>query len=197
LLSAIARLVELDQGEIRIDGQRITEHSTASLRRIVSMLSPDLPLQRGTIRSNLCYRWPDAPPSELARVIRVCGIDEIARALPKGIDSRIQEGGNNLSLGQRQRIALGRAIIGNPPVLLLDEADSNLDPRASHILDRVLEHYPGTVLIVTHRREWAARADKLWYLANGRLIETGSPATMLNRPGPAHLLFQQRLRSAS
>jgi len=197
LLSTIARLVDSDHGEIRIDGQLTTSCTISSLRSSVSMLSPDLPLQRGTIKSNLCYRWREAPAEELERVIQLCGIDEIARELPDGLDTKIREGGSNLSLGQRQRIALARAILGTPPVLLLDEADGNLDPRASLILDHVLEHYLGTVIIVTHRLELAARADTLWYLENGQLIDTGIPEDVLSRRGVPQTLCQQRWRSAS
>lgn len=197
LLSTIARLIDTDHGEIHIDGQRITDCTISSLRRTVSMLSPDLPLQRGTIKRNLCYRWPKAPPEELERVIRLCGLDEITRELPKGLDTKIQEGGSNLSLGQRQRIALARAILGDPPILLLDEADGNLDSSASLILDHVIKQYAGTVIIVTHRLELAARADTLWYLENGRLIDTGAPEAVLSRRELPQLPCQQRLRSVS
>ncbi len=175
LLMAVARLVTLEAGAIFLDGQDLALHSLASVHRAVSMLGPDLPLMRGSIENNLRYRWPDAPEEELVRVVRLCGIQEILTELPEGLDTRISEGGANLSPGQRQRIALARAIMGSPSVLLLDEADENLDPRASLVLDRVFGDYPGTVLVVTHRYDRAAGADVVWYLEDGRLVEAGPP----------------------
>lgn len=191
LLMAVARLVTPEAGTIFLDGQDLALHSLASVHRAVSMLGPDLPLMRGSIENNLRYRRPDAPAEELSRVVRLCGIQEILGELPEGLDSRISEGGANLSPGQRQRIALARAVMGDPAVLLLDEADENLDPRASLVLDRVFADYPGTVIVVTHRYDRAAGADVVWYLEEGRLAESGPPGELLGRDGPTARLFRK------
>jgi len=136
---------------------------------------------RGSIEDNLRYRCPDATEEELQRVIKLCGIDEIADTLAEGLKTRIVEGGVNLSPGQRQRISIARAIMGGPSILLLDEADENLDPISTKILDRVLKAQPATVLIVTHRLERARMADVIWYMEDGRLIETGRAKELLQR----------------
>ena len=197
LLMAAARLVTMTSGKILLDGQDLAVHTLASVRRTISMLGPDLPLMRGTIKDNICYRWPDASEEELAQVIRQCGIDEILHEFPEGLKARVSDGGSNLSPGHRQRIALARAILGNPAVLLLDEADENLDPRASLVLDRILTDYPGTVIVVTHRRSRAASANLLWHLEGGNLVEIGSPQDILRGDGPSARLFQVQLSVVS
>ncbi len=95
--------------------------------------------------------------------------------LPKGDQTRVSEEGGNLSLGQRQRIALARALLGNPSVLLLDEADVHLDLEAGIALKRILDEYTGTVLWVTHSPDSVAIADVVWRIENGRLVEVSGP----------------------
>lgn len=179
VLSLVARLVDPQRGRVCLDGRDLHRFARDSLRRVVGMASPDLPLLRGTIGRNLRYRWRSAPATEQVRVRALCGIDELLAGLPQGEDTRISEGGTSLSAGQRQRIALARAILGSPPVLLLDEADANLDPEASVIFDKVLKDQEGTVLMVTHQLDRARCADVIWYLENGRLVATGKPEELL------------------
>ncbi len=188
LLSLAARLIDPEQGAVRLDGQDLAEHSLASVRREVGMAGPDLPLLRGTVDRNLRYRWPDAPEEETARVRSLCGVDDVLAELPEGAETRISEGGRGLSAGQRQRIALARALLGNPRVLLLDEADANLDPQASAVVDRVLADYEGTVLLVTHRADRLAAADAIWHLEAGKLVDAG-PAAEVLAAGPTARLF--------
>lgn len=181
LLALTARLLDPDGGAVLIDGQRLQDVSVASVRRAVGMVSGDLPLLRGTIDRNIRYRWPAAPVEEVQRVRELCRINEIVAALPDGERTVIQEGGGNLSLGQRQRIALARALLGDPAVLLLDEADVNLDPQANQLLDGILAGYQGTVLMVTHRVDRAARANALWLVDKGCLIAAGDPRRLLHQ----------------
>ncbi|MBW4556495.1 MAG: ABC transporter ATP-binding protein/permease [Trichormus sp. ATA11-4-KO1] len=190
LISLAARLIDPDEGLIRLDGQDLTQHSLESIRRAIGMASPDLPLLRGTVAKNLRYRWRDAPIEEITRVWQLCGIEQVLAELSKGEETKVSEGGKSLSAGQRQRIALARAILGNPPLLLLDEVDANLDAQATAVVDRVLAEHKGTVLIITHRQERLVAADVIWYLENGRLIETGSPDLLLNSDSLTARLFQ-------
>ncbi len=192
LLSLAARLIDPDEGVIRLDGQDLATHSLASIRRAIGMAGPDLPLLRGSVAKNLQYRWRNAPIEEITRVWQLCGIDQVLAELPQGEETRVSEGGVGLSAGQRQRITLARAILGNPPLLLLDEVDANLDAQATAIIDRVLAEYRGTVLLITHRAERLVAVDEIWYLENGRLVEVGSPETMLNGNGPTACLFGGR-----
>ena len=171
LLYVIARLVDPDAGRVLIDGQELGECNLGSVRRAISLVSPDLPLLRGTVGANLRYRWPDAPDEEVARVRRICGLDDLLQKLPRGDRFRVQEGGQNLSLGQRHRLTMARALLGKPAILLLDEFDANLDEETRSLLDDVLEDYPGTVVMITRDEGRIARADRVWRLEEGRMVE--------------------------
>lgn len=189
LLALAARLLDPDAGAILLDGQDLATASLRSIRRHVALVSPDLPLLRGTVKHNLRYRNPDVSEEEYRRVVRECRIDEILQELPKGERTRVSDAGTNLSQGQRTRIALARALLDSPQVLLLDETDANLDPRSAAILDDILERHAGTVLIVSHRTERVARADWVWMLDGGRLVESGPSQALLSGNGPTASFF--------
>lgn len=197
LLTVAARLVDPERGAVLLDGQDLAGSNLASVRRSLGLAGPDLPLLRGSLEANLTYRWPDAPPEEVRRVRDLCALDDLVGELTDGDETRVAEGGVSLSAGQRQRIALGRALLGEPPVLLLDEADANLDQRAREVLDHVVAAHRGTVLVVTHRLEQVRNADVVWCMEGGRLVEAGSPEELLHRDGPtARLLLGERRAAA-
>ncbi len=191
LLSLTAQLIDLNQGKILLDGHDITKVKPSSLKKAVGVMTPDLPLLRGSIERNLSYRLPKASEKELEEARRLCDIDELIQSLPNGLRTRVTEEGGNLSLGQRQRIGLARAILGKPRLLLLDEVDANLDHQAAAALRRVLADYPGTVLLVTHRLDWVKLADQVWFIDDGQLIETGTPDYLLNSDSATAKLFQR------
>jgi ABC-type multidrug transport system fused ATPase/permease subunit len=189
LLALAARLLDPDAGAVLVDGQDLTAVSLRSVRRHIALVSPDLPLLRGTVEHNLRYRNPEVSDDEYRRVVQECRVDEVLDELPNGARTRVTEAGTNLSQGQRTRIALARALLDRPTVLLLDETDANLDPRSVSVLDGVLERYEGTVLMVTHRLERAARADRIWMLEGGRLVEAGPSRSLLQSGGPTARFF--------
>ncbi|HSF93800.1 MAG TPA: ABC transporter ATP-binding protein [Thermohalobaculum sp.] len=193
LLSLVARLIEPDRGQVLIDGSDLHRHSSASIRAAIGVVSPDLPLMRGTVGRNIRYRAPKASEAEVARVCHLCGVNEILADLPGGIDARVVEGGLNLSPGQRQRISLARAMLGAPRILLLDEADANMDPESAGLIDRVLQAFSGSVLFVSHRPEQIARAQIIWHVADGKIVEQGAPAELLRRDGPTRRLLRRPL----
>ena len=193
LLSLVARLIEPASGRLLIDGNNLRRHNATSIRAAIGVVSPDLPLMRGTIGRNIRYRSPKASGAEVSRVCALCGVDEILAEIPGGMEARVAEGGLNLSPGQRQRIALARAMLGNPGILLLDEVDANMDPESARLIDRVLQTYQGTVLFVSHRPERVARADVIWHVADGSIVERGSPAELLHRDGPTRRLLRRPL----
>ncbi|MCB1820292.1 MAG: ABC transporter ATP-binding protein [Candidatus Competibacteraceae bacterium] len=194
LLALAARLFDPDRGAVRVDGQNLADCTLTSIRRAIGMVSDELPLLKGSIARNLRYRWRNAPEDEVARVCALCGVDKWLQTLPAGERTLLQERGVNLSLGQRQRIALARALLGAPSLLLLDEPDAHLDADFSAVLDQMLAQYQGTVLMVTHRRERLFHADEIWHLADGRLIEAGPPLRLLNSDGPTRRLFATETR---
>jgi len=169
LLQVIARLVDPDQGKVLIDGQDIRRCNISSVREAIGIVSPDLPLLKGSVHYNLSYRQPDAAPEELQRVSDLCDIDSLLKQLPRDKEFRIKEGGANLSLGQRHKLALARAILGQPKILIVDEIDANLDQQAVRVFEEVLNDFNGTVLMVSRSEERLARVDLCWHLRDGRL----------------------------
>jgi ABC-type multidrug transport system fused ATPase/permease subunit len=187
LLQAAARLIDLSSGRILIDGQDISKCNLSSVRNAIGIVTPDLPLLRGSIRYNLRYRAPDASDEEAAWARELCRLGDLLDTLPGGENFRLQEGGQNLSLGHRHRLALARAILGRPPLLILDEIDANLDPQAEDVLTNVFDHYPGTIIMATRSTRWIEHADLCWHLEGGRLIDvterTGAGRTGADEAG--------------
>ncbi|MGL6291325.1 MAG: ABC transporter ATP-binding protein [Silanimonas sp.] len=191
LLALLLRLDEPQFGQILLEGIDIRDLALHDLRRAVSVVGPDFGLLRMSVLDNITYRCPNADEADIDAVLRLTGVDELARQLPQGLDTPVRDGGANLSPGQRARIALARAVLGRPRVLLLDEAETYLDPRASEALDRVLQAFDGTVLMVTHRIERLRTLDLVWHLQGGQLVETGTPGDVLSRVGPTTRLFHR------
>ena len=195
LIDMIGRLVEPDSGNIFIDDQDIKHCKLASIRRVIGIVSPDLPLLRGSIERNLRYRKRKASSEDLTQVCVLCGVDQVIYELPDGLDTRVVDGGTNLSFGQRQRIALARALLGNPKILLLDEVDANLDHSSKQLLDQILENYNGTVIMVSHQYERICKADMIWHLDKGHIIESGTPFELFNRNSPTAALFNVMIQN--
>ena len=170
LLQLIARMVDPSNGKILIDGQDIGQCNLSSVRNAIGFVSPDLPLLRGSVRKNLLYRKPDASPEEIDRVKQLCKVDDLLNKLSCGENFRIQEGGGNLSLGQRHKLTLARALLGQPPILILDEIDANLDQQTALMLENVIKGFAGTVLMVSRSSDRLALANIYWQLANEKLV---------------------------
>jgi len=189
LLAMVGRLVDLDAGTVLLDGSDLARVRLADARAVIGMAGPDLPLMRGSLRRNLTYQHRNATDAEIDDVIDLCDLRTLLGDLADGLDTRVDEGGTNLSSGQRQRILLGRAVLARPRLLLLDEADANLDAATTGVLDTILDRHQGSALIVTHRVDRVRAADDVWHLADGRLVETGQPHDLLTRATPTARLF--------
>lgn len=189
LVAVVARMVDPDHGQVRIDGQDLRTRSLSSVRRAIGVAGPDLPLLRGSMDRNVRYRMPRCEDGEVSRVTRLCDLDAVAADLPHGWRSDVGEGGSRLSAGQRARLTVARAALGRPAVLLLDEAEAHLDARAAAVVDAVLDDHRGTALVVTHRRDLVERADQVWCLQDGQVAEVGTPAALLAGDGPTARLF--------
>ncbi len=172
LLHVVARIVDPDEGDVVVDDQVLSTCSLRSCGRHISIMSNELPLLRGSLKRNLLYRWKGAPESELERVVDLCGVREIINQFPEGLSAKIKEDGGNLSAGYSARIALARAMVGNPRILLLDEPTLNLDEATKRIFHEALLHYGGTVLLATCDPDEAALADVVWEMENGRIVRT-------------------------
>jgi ABC-type multidrug transport system fused ATPase/permease subunit len=179
LLALILRMAAPADGRVLLDGQDVAAVTRESLRDGIGVVSADLPLLRGSVERNIRYRRPTASAEELARVAALCGVEHLLAPGPDGKPQKLHDRGRNLSLGERQRVLLARALIGSPRILLLDEAEANLDEALSERVATLLESYPGTILLVTRRPSWIAKADRVWKVDAGRVLET------VNRTGRA------------
>jgi len=171
LLGLVSRTIDPDQGCIIIDRQVLAKTALRSAARWIGAMGPELPLMRGSLWRNLTYAAPHATEEEVERVLAATGLDEMLLDLPYGLQTWVTEGGLNLSKSQRQRIALARALMGNPPILLLDEPTLGLDTAAKQAFAAMLRRFHGTVLLATQDPQELALADKIVVLSKGTISE--------------------------
>lgn len=174
LLEVMAGLHRPDAGRVELNGQDLAVTDARQLRRAVGLVSCDLPLLRGTLRYNLRYGWPDAPEAALREVIEACGLVPLVARLPQGLDTPLKEQQGRFSAGERLRIALARAMLLRPQVLLLDEIDSHLDSEGVALLERIIRGFEGPVAFVSHQPERARLATRVLRLSAGKPAELTS-----------------------
>ena len=172
----IVRFYDPQQGTVRIDGCDLRTVTLASLRRQLGVVPQEPFLFYGSIRDNVAFARPDAPMDEVLEACRAVGLTELLERLPDDVNSQIHERGASLSAGERQLLALARAFLARPRVLVLDEATSNLDLRSESkietALDVVLEGR--TAIIIAHRLATAMRADRIAVVEDGQITEIGT-----------------------
>ena len=176
LAKLLLRLYDVDAGRITLDGVDVRDVPLAELRRAIGYVGQDVFLFQGTIRENLAYGRPDATDEELERAARLAEAHEFITALPDGYDTMVGERGQKLSGGQRQRLSIARAILKDPPVLVLDEATSAVDNETEAAIQRSLELVgrDRTVVVIAHRLSTVRHADRIHVLAEGRIVESGT-----------------------
>jgi len=185
LAKLIARFYDPTSGHVRIDGHDIEGVTLDSLRRQLGVVPQEPFLFAGTIRDNLAFARPSASDAEVDEAIGAVGLTELIERLPEGVDTVVHERGQSLSSGERQLIALGRAFLAHPRVLVLDEATSNLDlqseTRVEAALDVLLE--ARTAVLIAHRLSTAMKADRIVVVDEGRIVEAGSHSELVARQG--------------
>jgi len=194
LLRLIANLLEPSNGRILLDGQDISRCRWSKVRQTFAMVSPELPLLRASIRYNLTYGAQNITEQDIEQVIHSCGLESLIARLDQGIMTRVSENGEGLSTGERARIALARALLVKPRVLLLDEAEANFDANARRLLDEVIQHFPGTVLMISHSLPVVRQADLVLHLEQGKLVSQGAPEIVLLPDSPLMHLFSPDLQ---
>lgn len=185
LASAVARLVDPDAGAVELDGADLRSVDLRSVRRAIGVVGPDLPLLRGSVDRNVRYRLPRASDEAVAAVAERCGVAALVEGLDDGWASDVGEGGRLLSAGQRTRVALARALLGEPRLLVLDEAEAHLDGPTRALLRRAVAEREGTTVVITHDPETIAAADVVWRLEGGRLVDARPPSEAADRPAAA------------
>jgi ATP-binding cassette subfamily B protein len=172
----VVRLYDADEGAVLVDGHDVRDVTLASLRSQLGVVPQEPFLFVGTVRDNVGFARPDATDDELLAACRAVGLDDLLERLPGGLDGIVHERGASLSSGERQLMALARAFVAQPRVLVLDEATSNLDLRSEAQVERALDALleGRTALIIAHRLATARRADRIGVVVDGRLVELGS-----------------------
>jgi ATP-binding cassette subfamily B protein len=172
----VTRFYDPVDGRVLIDGYDLKAVTLESLRSQLGVVPQEPFLFAGTIRDNLSFARPDAPDDEVWHAVHQVGLDELVHRLPYGLDTPVHERGQSLSSGERQLIALGRAFMAEPRVLVLDEATSNLDLKSETLVEGALDVLleGRTAVLIAHRLSTAMRADRIVVVGDGRLLEVGS-----------------------
>ncbi len=176
VLKLLFRFYEPHGGAIAIDGQNLADVTQFSLRKSLGLVPQEVVLFNDTLRFNIAYAHPDASDDEIMLATRRAQLGDFIKSLPSGLDTRVGERGLKLSGGEKQRVGVARAILGDPPILILDEATSSLDSGTEEEVQTALREAARgrTTLAVAHRLSTVAGADFILVLDDGRIIERGS-----------------------
>jgi subfamily B ATP-binding cassette protein MsbA len=185
LLDLILRFYDPQKGRILIDDYDIREVTLSSLRRQIGIVTQETVLFNDTVRANIAYGKPDATIEEIEEAALKANAYDFIKKFPLGFDTVIGERGATLSGGEKQRIAIARAILKNPPLLLLDEATSQLDSESERIVQEALEKlmFGRTVIIVAHRLSTVRDCQRIVVLDKGRIVEEGSHKELIEKNG--------------
>jgi ATP-binding cassette, subfamily B, bacterial len=177
----VARYYDPVAGAVLLDGHDLRSVTLESLRRQLGVVPQEPFLFNDTVRANLTFANPDATEEEVTEAVRLVGLDELVDRLPAGLDTWVHERGSSLSSGERQLLALGRAFLAGPRVLVLDEATSNLDLRSETRVERALDVLlqGRTAIVIAHRLATAMRADRIAVVDDGGIVELGSHAELV------------------
>jgi ATP-binding cassette, subfamily B, bacterial len=172
----VTRFYDPQAGRVLLDGFDLRDVTFDSLRRQIGVVPQEPFLFHGTIRDNVAFARPESTDEELVEACRLVGLDDLLSRLPDGIDSPVHERGSSLSSGERQLLALARAFVAQPRVLVLDEATSNLDLRSESKIERALDVLleGRTAIVIAHRMATAMRADRIAVVDHGGILELGS-----------------------
>jgi ATP-binding cassette subfamily B protein len=200
--STISRLLfryyDVDGGTIRIDDQDIREVTQASLRAAIGIVPQDTVLFNDTIYHNIAYGRPDATPAEIERAARLARLHDFIVSLPERYETKVGERGLKLSGGEKQRVAIARTLLKDPPILMLDEATSALDTRTEKEIQASLDEVAKgrTTLVIAHRLSTVVDADEIVVLESGRIVERGRHVELLERDGVYAEMWRRQQEAA-
>jgi len=185
LVNLLTRFYETASGEIVLDGRRITDYTRESLRKAFGVVLQDTYLFSGTIKENIMYGKTDASDEEVYAAAAAVGADDFIRKLPNGFETELTESGSNLSQGQRQLLAISRAVLNNAPLLILDEATSNVDTRTERRIQESMKRLMDgrTSFVIAHRLSTIRGADLIMAIENGVIAEKGTHNELIEKDG--------------
>ena len=196
LVSLLTRFYEVESGEITIDGYPISKLTLKSLRQQVGLVPQETVIFGGTVRENIAYGRFDATEEEIIQAAKSANAHEFITQLPNGYDTPIGERGAEISGGQRQRLAIARAILKDPRILILDEATSSLDTESEALIQEALANLMKgrTTFVIAHRLSTVINADRILVLKDGEIVESGTHSQLLARNGLYHRLCNAQFR---
>lgn len=199
VLALLAKLYEPQSGAIRLDGMSLAEATDASIRQIIAAVPQTSVLFRGTVRDNIALGRIGATEREIVAAARAAAVHDVIMLLPDGYDTQVGEGGAALSVGQRQRIAVARALLRDAPILILDEATSALDPASEVQINNSIAELAGrrTVFAVTHRLSSIVSFDRILVFESGMLVQDGTHDALLAQGGLYASLWEKSSGSDS
>ena len=192
ILSLIVRNYEIQKGQILIDGRDIKQIKIKSLRRAVGQMLQDVFLFSGTVKDNLTLGNPEFSDGEIEAACSYVGADSFISKLPDGINSELNERGENLSQGQRQLLSFARTVLHKPQILILDEATANIDTETEALINQSLEKMRniGTMLVCAHRLSTIRRADNIIVMQHGEIVESGTHDALIKSDGYYSKLYR-------
>ena len=195
ITNLINRFYDVQDGKIRYDGININKIKKADLRRSLGIVLQDTHLFTGTIMENIRYGKLDATDEEVYSAAKLAHADQFIKMLPNGYDTMLTGDGEELSQGQRQLLAIARAAIADPPVLILDEATSSIDTRTESIVQQGMDNLMKgrTVFVIAHRLSTIRNSDAIMVLEHGRIIERGDHEDLIAQKGTYYQLYTGKL----
>ena len=199
LVNLLLRFYEPWSGEILIDGVDVRRYKLSALRSAILMVPQEPLLISGTVLDNILLANPKATAEDVKKALRALGLEDLIETLPEGLETRVLEGGKNLSVGQRQVISFLRVFIANPKILVLDEATSSVDPYTEAKLQAALEKLARsrTTIVIAHRLQTVVNADRIIVLDGGRVVEEGRHEELLKKGGVYAKLYGIQLGVAA